>query len=199
MRKQLHLLALLLLTSCGAPLSEKIVDTRLHDLNRLGAAIPKEFLGKEALVIVNPLGHDEAGVRALESATLEALDKAIRGKLKLVTVQPALKEGAATNIASFAIPPGSSAPLSFLMKEDAFTTLAAENPKAALIISIVGYPEGGLKHKHPPAILLYPDLRAFGTHQDMQNGFADGHLIAFVLRDAKDRVITRANAVSIPW
>ena len=191
----------LALAGCGARIDQEVTDPRARALKQLVEAIPPAHSGQKALVVLNPLGQGQPGVAALESATLASLDKALHGRMSIITDTPALQPGARENPAGFEIPPGSTAPLSFLMTEDAFTQLAAKHPKAALIISLVGYPAGGLQHRHPPAVLLYPDVRAFGDRKAMQQAFRDGSLIAFILPGHADtgQLYTQDNAASVPW
>lgn len=191
----------LAVTGCGARIDQEVTDPRARALKQLVEAIPSAHRGQKALVVLNPLGKGQPGVSALESATLASLDKALHGRMSLITDTPALLPGAQDNPAGFEIPPDSTAPLSFLMTADAFTQLAAKHPKAAVIISLVGYPAGGLQQRHPPAVLLYPDVRAFGDRKAMQQGFRDGALVAIILPGHTDagQLYTQENATSVPW
>jgi hypothetical protein len=201
MNRGLLMLLVLGLTGCGSRIDKQIADPRARALKQLVEAIPAAYNGKKALVVVNPLGKGQREVAALEAVTLEALDKVLNGRLSVTTATPALRPGATENPAGFKIPPGSTAPISFLMADDAFSQLAAKHPKASLIISLVGYPVGGLRQSHPPAVLLFPDVQAFESKEAMLTGFADGHLLAFVLPGGLDgpRVITRENAADVAW
>lgn len=201
MKHVLGLLLVLGLTGCGARIADEVTGPRARAMQALADALPAPYNGGKALVVLNPLGKGQDEVAALESATLAALDIALKGKVALITDTPALKSGAAENPSRFAIPPDSTAPISFLMEPDAFTRLAAKHPNATLIISLVGYPAGGLAQAHPPALLLFPDLRAFGNKTAMETGFRDGHLLALVQPGSAEgpQVYTGANAGQLAW
>lgn len=201
MKSLLAGLVLLLAVGCGPGLDKKVSDARAGAVQNLVSVLPASYHGKTAVVVVNPFGQDQSQVKALEASTLESLTRLLHGRITLETDYPTLKTGAKENPGSFAIPPRSTAPISFLMTEDAFAQLAAKHPEAALIISLVGYPAGGLKHQHPPALLLYPDLRAFGKREDLRKGFNDGRLLALVLPDEKksEQVYVRDNAGLLSW
>lgn len=201
MKHVLGLLLVLGLTGCGTHIADDITGPRARALQALVDALPAHYNGGKALVVLNPLGKGQDEVAALETATLAALDNALKGKVALLTDKPDLKPGAAADPSRCAIPPGSTAPISFLMEPDAFTRLAAEHPNATLIISLVGYPAGGLVHAHPPALLLFPDVRAFGNKAAMEAGFKDGHLLALVQPGGAEgpQVYTSANAGQLTW
>jgi hypothetical protein len=147
--------------------------------------------GQQVLVISNPFVRRpgvDSQVAATEAAGLRGLKEGFGSKLKMkAPVFPDLRSAAEQNPRAVAIDPETTTPLSFLVAEHAFDTLAEAHPDCDLIVSLIGVPVGlhGLRCWQttgaPRFALLLPDLRLIGNLQAVRGALQGGKLVAFVL------------------
>ena len=170
---------------------ENALRARALATRGLAEHLAKAQAGRRVLVISNPFIRRKGADReilATEAAGLRGLREGFGSALRMeAPVFPSLKPAAAENPRGVFIDPETTTPLSYLVAEDAFDTLAAEHPDCDLIVSLIGLPAAldrvqCWRTNGPPRFaLLFPDLRVIGDAAAVGRALKTGKLAAFVL------------------
>ena len=167
----------LALTGCGDRISTSVINERSVAVTLLCQEIQAKVPEGEVVLVLNPLGRDQVNVRELQDETVALFRRALNGRT-LRTAEPALMDGLTPSDWASRIRPGSTAPLSYIMKPEAFESIAREYPGATVLVSLVGMPDPGSYIKFPPAMLLLPDLLVFGHPASAMEAFHAGRIRA---------------------
>ena len=171
--------------SKNAPESERELATR-----SLAQYVARSAAPKSVLVISNPFSREGSRppeVYAFETAGIAGLKSGFGPSVSLEVDYPALKPEVLRDPNSAPIDPQTTTPLSFLVSDGAFSTLAQRHAKADLIVSLIGLPVNisafkEWKEKGPPKFaLLLPDWRMVGGSDSILEAFRSGKLVAAVI------------------
>lgn len=159
-------------------------------MRALARSILAETNVPTVLIIGNPFAR-EAGapkdLRRYDQASLDGFRAGAGSKVIVELDHPRLRPEAEANPGTVRIPP-TTTPLSFLLAEGAFQSLADQHPRAGLLVSLVGIPPGLTRLPlwsspgGPRLALLLPDWRVFGDANAVREAFASGRIAGAVLR-----------------
>ena len=165
--------------------SHREVATRV-----LAEHLAAQFPAAKILVVANPFtlrrGQD-AEVHAFDRAGIRGLEKGFKSPGAIKVVYPELRAEFHQNPQAVFVDPKTTTPLSFLVAEKAFDTLAKENPDRDLIVSLIGLPlnvqqsEVWSDPQKPRFALLLPDWRLVGDHNAIRHAVKSGKIVAAVV------------------
>ena len=187
-----------LLQSCGCAdkrARRQAMDHRELAAHRLAETIRASGADATVVVLANPFTREKGHPPAIYSFQEVTLQGFRDSGLKVAKVAyPALKEGAAANPLSVSMPSGTTTPLSYLARTDAFDQIIAEHPDASVLISLIGLPANPFScafwqpNGGPPLALLLPDLWMIGDRGAIRRAFHSGRILAAVVRRPREWV-----------
>lgn len=179
-------------------------------MEMLGLQIAKLLPKCKVLVLSNPFtkraGYFDEKCQ-YERASIRGLRKGLGKGSSVTVVFPEIRPEYFANPQSFAIPPDSRTPLSFLMQPSSVDQLAEAHPECRVIVSLIGLPAGvhrlkiwNEKESRSFALLL-PDLRLLGPPAQAVESFQQGKLLAAVHYDPQlsgdPLIVTKDNILEV--
>jgi len=168
------------------PLAQRELATQF-----LGQYLARTYPGDKAIILSNPFSNrsgQPAQVYDFERAGVRGLE---RGLGKAVAVEkvafPELKPGALENPHAFPIPPNTSTPLAYLVKDDSLDRILQESPGVQIVISLIGLPANVQQTRAWKSTnrcrfgLLLPDLRVLGDQGAVLDAFRSERIAAVIL------------------
>lgn len=172
-------------------------DTRELAARFLGEHLARHYPGKRVLVLANPYTQEPGHPREIyryEEAALRGLQQGLgeEGRFEGV-VYPRLNPEHRSQPRA-AVHPATTTPLSYLLAPGAIDTVVRENPKADILVSLIGLPVGITRSSawqregRPRFAFLLPDvnvlkeeLELFGDRGAVRRALESGKIAALVL------------------
>jgi hypothetical protein len=168
------------------PLAQRELATRI-----LAEHLSQRFSGQCAMVISNPFTQRKGQRReiyAFEEAGIRGLRQGFGNSIRLKAVLfPTVRPEFFQHPEAVYVDPKTTTPLSYLVSDDAFDTLARQHSDCALMVSLIGVPanlaqaEFWKNRERPKLALLLPDLRLLGTREAVRQAVKSGKIAAMVL------------------
>ncbi len=150
-----------------------------------------QFGRQRALIVSNPFTQQKGRPKEIyefEEAGIRGLRAGFRNRIIVAAVAfPDLRPQFILKPDSVYVDPKTTTPLSYLIAEDAFDTLARKHSDCGLIVSLIGLPvnlnrtELWRKPDGPKLALLLPDLRMGGDQAAIRSAVQSRKIVALVL------------------
>jgi hypothetical protein len=153
--------------------------------------LASKFHPKSVVVLGNPFSQASGrpqNIYTFQNAGVEGLRKGFGAATQVKVVFPKLKPEVLKNPGSVPVDPESKTPLSFLVAENSLDDVRSENPKAEVVVSLIGLPVNlgaatSWKNAPPPHYaLLLPDWRVIGPRAAIIEAFQTGKMAAAVVQ-----------------
>lgn len=168
----------------------KVVAQRELATEVLGRYLARRYPRELVVVLSNPFTQKSGKPREVyryEAAGLRGLQRGLALKEPPRIFYPEIKQSYLENPASVYVDPGTTTPLSYLVADDTLDRLAKTHPDAGLIISLIGFPAGGVQSavwksmEHPRFAFLLPDLKLIGNRAAVVEAVKSRKIAALIL------------------